>query len=337
MNQILVTGGLGYIGSHTCVELFASGFEPIIIDDLSNSSISVLDGLKKIIGFAPKFEHIDLKNKERVSRFFDIYPDIKGIIHFAAHKAVEESVEQPIKYYKNNLYSLIHLLEECEKRSIRNFIFSSSCTVYGDTDQMPLTEQSPILSASSPYGNTKQIGEEIIQDVVQNEKMQAISLRYFNPIGAHPSAHIGELPIGIPQNLIPFMTQTAAKIRDELSVFGNDYPTKDGTCIRDYIYILDLAKAHICALKRLMNKKNKSLFEPFNVGAGTGNSVLEVIQAFEQATNQKLKHAFAPRRKGDVVVAYADTSKANSELNWKADTLLKDALKTAWAWQKTLL
>ena len=334
MEQILVTGGLGYIGSHTCVELFASGFEPIIIDDLSNSSIDVLEGLKKIIGFSPKFERIDLKDKKETSNFFNIYPNIVGIVHFAAHKVVSESVEKPLKYYKNNLYSLIHLLEECERRSIKNFIFSSSCTVYGNSDEVPFTEQSPILLASSPYGNTKQIGEEIIQDVVKGKKIQAISLRYFNPIGSHPSTHIGELPIGIPQNLVPFITQTAAKIQDQLSVFGNDYPTRDGTCIRDYIYILDLAKAHIHALKRLIAKKNENEFEVFNIGTGIGTSVLEVIEGFQQATDQKLKYTFANRRKGDVTVAYADASKANSKLNWKAKTSLEEALITAWNWQK---
>ncbi|PID69605.1 MAG: UDP-glucose 4-epimerase GalE [Flavobacteriales bacterium] len=336
MNKILVTGGLGFIGSHTVVELQNEGFEVVIIDDLSNSSISVLDGITAITGKKPQFEKLDLKNQKEVRRFFDENKDISGIIHFAASKAVGESVEKPLMYYHNNINTLVYLLEAMRENNIPNFIFSSSCTVYGQADKMPITEAAPFKPAESPYGNTKQIGEEILQDTSKVSDLNVIALRYFNPIGAHDSAKIGELPIGVPQNLVPFVTQTAAGIRKELSVFGGDYPTPDGTAIRDYIYVVDLAKAHIVAMKRLLDKKNKTAYEIFNIGTGKGSSVLEVIQSFEAATGRKLPYKIVDRRAGDIVEAYADTTKANKELGWKAQYSLKDALASAWKWQKSL-
>ncbi|PIE49198.1 MAG: UDP-glucose 4-epimerase GalE [Flavobacteriales bacterium] len=336
MNKILVTGGLGFIGSHTVVELQNEGFEVVIIDDLSNSSISVLDGITAITGKKPQFEKLDLKNQKEVRRFFDENKDISGIIHFAASKAVGESVEKPLMYYHNNINTLVYLLEAMRENNIPNFIFSSSCTVYGQADKMPITEAAPFKPAESPYGNTKQIGEEILQDTSKVSDLNVIALRYFNPIGAHDSAKIGELPIGVPQNLVPFVTQTAAGIRKELSVFGGDYPTPDGTAIRDYIYVVDLAKAHIVAMKRLLDKKNKTAYEIFNIGTGKGSSVLEVLQAFEAATGRKLPYKIVDRRAGDIVEAYADTTKANKELGWKAQYSLKDALASAWKWQKSL-
>ena len=335
--KILVTGGLGFIGSHVVVELQNEGFEVVIIDNLLNASIDVLDGIKSITGRSVIFEKIDLREKDNVSDFFQQHNEISGIIHFAASKAVNESVEDPLLYYENNLNTLIYLLQEQLKLGKGNFIFSSSCTVYGQADKMPITEDAPVKPAESPYGNTKQIGEEIIRDTCQvNTNLKAIALRYFNPIGAHPSAKIGELPIGVPQNLIPYITQTAAGIREQLSVFGNDYPTPDGTCIRDYIHVVDLAKAHVVALKRLLNNQSKSNFETFNVGTGQGSSVLEVINAFEKVSGKSLNYKIVDRRKGDVISAYADTSKANSELNWKAESSLEDALSTAWKWQQSL-
>ncbi len=333
--KILVTGGLGFIGSHTVVSLLEEGFEVIIIDNLSNSSISVLQGITSITDKSPKFYKLDLRDKYEVSDFFDENPDIAGIIHFAASKAVGESVEKPLLYYENNLNTLVHLLQEMRRRNIENFIFSSSCTVYGQADNLPITEKAPKKPAESPYGNTKQIGEEIIQDFIKSETaFKAICLRYFNPIGAHPSAKIGELPIGVPQNLVPYITQTAAGKREELSVFGNDYNTEDGTCIRDYIHVVDLANAHVIALQRLIENKNKTAYEIFNLGTGKGNSVLEVIQTFEKATNQKLPYKIVGRREGDVVAAYADTVKANTELQWKAKYTLEEALASAWKWQQ---
>lgn len=335
--KILVTGGLGFIGSHTVVELQHKGFEVVIIDDLSNSSIDVLGGITAITGKAPIFEQLDLKEKPKVEAFFEKHQDIVGVIHFAASKAVGESVEKPLLYYENNLNTLIYILQSLTKLDTSNFIFSSSCTVYGQADQMPITENAPTKPAESPYGNTKQIGEEIITDTCKvHSKLKAISLRYFNPIGAHPSAEIGELPIGVPQNLVPFITQTAAGLRKELSVFGNDYPTPDGTCIRDYIHVVDLAKAHVIALERLLDGKNESNNETFNLGTGKGSSVLEVISSFEIVSGKSLQYKFAPRREGDVIQAYADTTKANNDLGWKAESSLDDAISSAWKWEQKI-
>lgn len=337
MDKILVTGGLGFIGSHTVVELQNEGYEVVIIDDLSNSSTEVLDGITEITGKSPIFEQFDLKEKSKVQDFFNRHQDIKGIIHFAASKAVGESVENPLLYYENNINTLVYVLKELSRLSVSNFIFSSSCTVYGQADVMPITENAPIKPAESPYGNTKQIGEEIIQDTCKvAPNMTAISLRYFNPIGAHPSAKIGELPLGVPQNLVPFITQTAAGLRDCLSVFGNDYPTPDGTCIRDYIHVVDLAKAHVVALKRLLSNENKANYETFNVGTGVGSSVLEVIKSFERVSGLSLNYKIAPRRAGDVTQAFADTTKANSELGWRAKSTLDDAILSAWLWEKQI-
>ena len=335
MSKILVTGGLGFIGSHTVVELQNKGFEVVIIDDLSNSSIDVLDGIAAITGISPIFEELDLKDKTKVNSFFKTHQDIQGIIHFAASKAVGESLEKPLFYYENNINTLVYVLQELQKLETSNFIFSSSCTVYGQADKLPITESAPIKKAESPYGNTKQIGEEIIKDTCKvNDNFSAIALRYFNPIGAHESVKIGELPIGVPQNLIPFITQTAIGIREQLSVFGDDYPTSDGTCIRDYIHVVDLAKAHVVALKRLINNKNESNYETFNIGTGTGSSVLEVIKAFEKVSGEKLNYKIANRRAGDIVSAYADTTKANQELGWKANLTLDDAMLSAWKWEQ---
>ncbi len=336
MKRIVVTGGLGFIGSHTVVELQNEGFEVIIIDDLSNSSIEVLDRITSITGIAPAFEKIDLKNQGAIQNFFKKHQKIDGIIHFAASKAVGESVEKPLKYYHNNISSLIYLLEEMAVNGIEHFIFSSSCTVYGKADKMPINESAPFKTATSPYGNTKQIGEEILADTAKVTDLRAISLRYFNPIGAHESAKIGELPIGVPQNLIPFITQTAVGVRDQLSVFGNDYDTPDGTAIRDYIHVVDLAKAHISAMKRLLKHSNKTSFEVFNIGTGKGYSVLEVIKAFEEVNNEKLNYKIVGRREGDVTTYYADTSYANDELDWQAELSLKDGLASAWKWQQSL-
>jgi UDP-glucose 4-epimerase len=330
--KILVTGGLGFIGSHTVVELQNEGYDVIIIDDLSNTSIEVLDGITAITGIQPEYVNLDLKNKARVEQFFNEHK-IDGVIHFAASKAVGESVEQPLKYYENNIATLVYLLESMAAHKVPYFIFSSSCTVYGQADELPITENAPVKAAESPYGNTKQIGEEILKDLTKVSDLRAIALRYFNPIGAHESGLIGELPLGVPQNLIPFVTQTAAGIRKELSVFGDDYPTPDGTAIRDYIHVVDLAKAHISALKRLMQGKNSSKMEFFNVGTGKGSSVLEVIKAFEKVSKTKLNYKIVGRREGDIISAYADTSRANKELEWKAELGLEEALASAWQWQ----
>lgn len=333
MKTILVTGGLGFIGSHTVVELQNSGYNVIIIDNLYNSKIEVLDGITSITGIAPKYYNIDLRVKKDLQDFFK-KEHIDGIIHFAASKAVGESVEKPLLYYENNIGALVYLLQEMKAHQIPNFIFSSSCTVYGQADELPITENALVKPAESPYGNTKQIGEEIIQQSCHADKLSAISLRYFNPIGAHESAKIGELPLGVPQNLVPFITQTAAGIREELSVFGDDYPTPDGTAIRDYIHVVDLAKAHIAALERLINKKNKTSYEVFNVGTGTGSSVLEIVKAFEKVSNLKLNYKIVDRRAGDVIAAYADTTLANKELGWKTEKTLEEALTSAWKWQQ---
>lgn len=337
MKKVLVTGGLGFIGSHTVVELQNAGFETVIVDDLSNSTVEVLDGIKAITGKRPLFEKLDLKEKHDVHEFFENHQDISGVIHFAASKAVGESVQNPLLYYENNLNTLVYMLKEVLKLDSSHFIFSSSCTVYGQADEMPITEHAPVKPAESPYGNTKQIGEEIIADTCKVEpSLNAIALRYFNPIGAHASAKIGELPIGVPQNLVPFITQTAAGLRDCLSVFGEDYPTSDGTCIRDYIHVVDLAKAHVIALERLLHDKNDSNFETFNIGTGVGSSVLEVIQSFERVSGESLNYKMAPRREGDVVSAYAHTEKANTVLGWKAQSTLDDSIRSAWAWEKNI-
>ena len=335
--KILVTGGLGFIGSHTVVELQNEGYEVVIIDNLENSSLEVLDGIFKITGKKPLFEKLDLKEKDSVRGFFQRNQEIKGIIHFAANKAVGESVNHPLKYYENNLNSLVYLLQEIQELPEQNFIFSSSCTVYGEADELPIKENAPVKEAQSPYGNTKQIGEEIIKDVASiSGEFKAIALRYFNPIGAHPSAYIGELPIGVPQNLVPFITQTGIGLREQLSVFGGDYPTPDGTCIRDYIHVVDLAKAHVVALERIMQKKNDSNFEIFNLGTGKGSSVLEVIQSFERVSGKDLNYKIVDRRPGDVVAAYAETTKAKEVLGWQTESTLDEAVASAWKWEQNI-
>ena len=336
MKKIVVTGGLGFIGSHTVVELQNKGFEVLIIDDLSNSTLDVLDGITKITNKKPTFFQIDLKEKQAVAQFFK-ENKVDGVIHFAASKAVGESVNEPLKYYENNISTLVYLLQEMNKNKVNNLIFSSSCTVYGQADELPITENAPIKSPESPYGNTKQMGEEIITDTVKVSDLNAIALRYFNPIGGHKSIEIGELPIGVPQNLIPYVTQTAAGIRKELAVFGDDYDTHDGTAVRDYIHVVDLAKAHIVAMKRLLERNNKTPMEFFNIGTGKGSSVLDVIKAFENANNKKLHYKIVARRAGDITSAYADTTLANKELGWKSKLTLEDALRSAWLWQEKLL
>jgi len=335
---ILVTGGTGFIGSHTTVELQQAGYKVVIVDNLSNSKEDVLDGIEKITGARPDFERVDLRDKEATEAVFSKYKDIAGIIHFAASKAVGESVEKPLMYYRNNIVSLINLLELMPKYNVKGIIFSSSCTVYGQptAENLPVTELAPIQKALSPYGNTKQINEEIIQDYIHSgAAIKSIILRYFNPIGAHPSAHIGELPNGVPMNLIPFVTQTAIGVRKELKIFGNDYNTPDGTCIRDYIYVVDLAKAHVAAMARVLNQETDPV-EVFNVGTGHGVSTLEVVQKFEKATGVKVNWSFAPRREGDIEKVWGNVDKANKVLGWKADTPLEDVLASAWKWQLKL-
>ncbi|MFZ4671324.1 MAG: UDP-glucose 4-epimerase GalE [Flavobacterium sp.] len=334
--KIVVTGGLGFIGSHTVVELQNEGFDVVAIDNLSNSSEDVLEGIYNITGKKPIFEKLDLRDKASVQNFFKKYNDTVGVIHFAASKAVGESVENPLLYYENNINSLVYLLQELKELPKANFIFSSSCTVYGQAVAMPITENASVQPAMSPYGNTKQIGEEIIQDVAKVTNLNSILLRYFNPIGAHPSAEIGELPLGIPQNLVPFITQTAIGLREKLSVYGDDYPTPDGTCVRDYIHVVDLAKAHVIALQRLLNRHNLEKVETFNLGTGTGSSVMEVITAFEKVSGKKLAYKIVGRREGDVVSAYANTDKANTVLGWKAHSALEESLATAWKWEQKL-
>ena len=335
--KILVTGGLGYIGSHTVVALQNKGFDVVIIDNLGNSRLDVLAGITEITGKSPDFEKIDMRQKEDVVSFFEKHKDINGVIHFAASKAVGESVNKPLAYYENNLGTLTTLLQELQKIESAPLIFSSSCTVYGQADKLPITENAPIKPAESPYGNTKKVGEQIIEDTCNAyPNFSAIALRYFNPIGAHSSALIGELPIGVPQNLVPFITQTAIGKRAELSVFGDDYPTQDGTCIRDYIHVMDLAEAHVVALERLLNKKSEDNYEVFNIGTGTGNSVLEVINAFESANQKSLNYKIAERRKGDVIAAYADTTKSKTVLGWTPKYSLQSALKSAWEWELAL-
>lgn len=333
--KILVTGGTGYIGSHTAVELINEGFEVVIVDNLSNSSIEMLDGIEQITGVRPAFEQFDLCDQEKVKIFFEKYADIAAIIHFAAYKAVGESVQKPLMYYRNNLVSLLNLLDIIQGNPAVKLVFSSSCTVYGQPDKLPVTEEAPIKKANSPYGNTKQISEEIIQDAIHaNSFIHAIALRYFNPIGAHESGLIGELPIGVPQNLVPFITQTAVGIRESLNVYGNDYNTSDGSCIRDYIHVVDLAKAHVLAIKRLVEKKNRQSFELFNLGTGQGVSVLEMVDAFQKATGVKLNYKIVNRRPGDVEQVWADTKFANNELGWKAQSTLEETLQSAWKWEK---
>jgi UDP-glucose 4-epimerase len=335
--KILVTGGLGYIGSHTVVELQEHGYEVIIVDNLSNSRIEVLDRIEQITGIKPEYENFDLADKAACSTFFGRNKDISGIIHFAAYKAVGESVEEPLKYYHNNIGSLLNILEGMEKNSIPNLVFSSSCTVYGQPDELPVTEQAPIKEAASPYGYTKQVSEQIIRDfIMADSQAKSIALRYFNPIGAHDSALIGELPLGIPNNLMPFITQTAAGIREQLSVFGDDYNTPDGTAIRDYIHVVDLAKAHIVALERMLKGKQEIDYEIFNIGTGNGYSVLEVIKSFEKTSGKKLNYKITGRRAGDVEQVWADTRFANEELGWKAERGLDDMTLSAWKWQLAL-
>ena len=334
--KILVTGGLGFIGSHTVVELQQQGFEVVIVDNLSNSSIEVLDGIIRITNKRLIFEQLDVREKQSIENLFQKHQDIEGVIHFSASKAVGESVENPLLYYENNINSLVYLLQQMQKKENSFFIFSSSCTVYGQAEKMPITESFPVQSAMSPYGNTKQIGEEIITDVAKVSSINAILLRYFNPVGAHKSVEIGELPLGVPQNLVPFITQTASGIRKELSVFGNDYPTPDGTCIRDYIHVVDLAKAHVKALQRLINRENSEKVETFNLGTGKGSSVLEVINAFEKVSGLKLPYKIVSRREGDITEAYADTTKANEVLGWKAELSLEEALFSAWMWEQKI-
>ena len=336
-NKILVTGGTGYIGSHTTVELIREGFEVAIIDNLYNSEAGVVDRIEAITGVRPSLAVFDLTDREKLDDYFADHNDISGIIHFAAYKAVGESVHKPLEYYRNNLVSLMNLLDAMKKRGIPDFVFSSSCTVYGQPDKLPVAEDAAVKPATSPYGNTKQIGEEIIRDTVgSSENLNAISLRYFNPIGAHPSALIGELPRGVPENLVPFITQTAYGLRKELKVFGNDYDTPDGSCVRDYLHVVDLAKAHVTSVKRLLEKKNKAAYEVFNLGTGKGVSVLEAIESFERVSGISLNYTITGRREGDIEKIWADPSLANRELGWKTQSTLDEAMRTAWEWEKAV-
>ncbi len=337
-HTILVTGGTGFIGSHTTVELINAGYKVVIVDNLSNSNANVVDGIEEITGVRPAFEQVDCCDYAAMESVFNKYSDIEGIIHFAASKAVGESVEKPLLYYRNNITSLLNLLELMPKHNVKGIIFSSSCTVYGqpDPENLPVTEDAPIKPAESPYGNTKQVNEEIIRDYINSgASIKAILLRYFNPIGSHPTAIIGELPNGVPMNLIPYVTQTAMGIREQLKVFGNDYDTPDGTCIRDYIYVVDLAKAHVKAMERVLDTDSDKL-EVFNVGTGRGVSTKEIVDAFEKATGVKVNWTYAPRRAGDIEKVWADPKKANEVLGWKAETSLEDTLKSAWNWQVKL-
>lgn len=337
MDRILVTGGTGYIGSHTVVELQQSGFEVIIVDNLVNSNVEVLCGIEKITGIRPIFENVDCTEYVNLDRTIEKYPDIKAIIHFAALKAVGESVNHPLEYYRNNLVSLINLLELMPKHKIENIVFSSSCTVYGQPDVLPVTENAPIKKALSPYGNTKKIAEDIITDTINaNHALSAILLRYFNPIGAHPSAEIGELPNGVPNNLLPYITQTAIGLRNELKVFGNDYNTPDGSCIRDYINVVDLAKAHVIAVQRMLQKKQKSDVEVFNLGTGRGLSVLELLNIFQKVNKVKVPYKIVGRREGDIEQVWANPTLANQELGWTAQSTVEDTLRSAWKWELKL-
>jgi UDP-glucose 4-epimerase len=335
--KILVTGGTGFIGSHTTVELQQAGFEVVIIDDLSNSNIEVLDGIERITGIRPVFVKGDCTDRAVVRKLFEDNPGISGIINFAASKAVGESIEKPIMYYRNNINILLNLLELMPEFGVKGFVFSSSCTVYGEPDKNPITEDAPTKKATSPYGATKQICEDIITDVIRSgSPIKAILLRYFNPIGAHPSAEIGELPNGVPQNLVPYLTQTAIGVRKELSIFGDDYPTRDGSCIRDFINVVDLAKAHVIAVNRMLNKKLDEDIEYFNIGTGKGMSVLELVNLFQKATGVELPYEIVGRRDGDIVKVWADPAKANKVLGWKAETSMEDTLKSAWEWEKKI-
>ncbi|MBE0649313.1 MAG: UDP-glucose 4-epimerase GalE [Bacteroidales bacterium] len=332
--KILVTGGTGYIGSHTVVELQNQGFEVVIVDNLSNSSEEIVGQIEKITGIRPILEVFDLVNREKTADFFKRNSDIKGVIHFAASKAVGESVVKPLEYYRNNLVSLMNILESMKENQIPYIVFSSSCTVYGQPDELPVSEKAPIKKAESPYGNTKQISEEILQDTIKTSEIKTIALRYFNPIGAHESALIGELPLGVPNNLVPFITQTAIGIRKELKVFGGDYPTIDGTPIRDYIHVVDLAKAHVVAVRRMIEDKMKNGFEVFNLGTGKGYSVLEVINAFEKISGEKLRYKIVDRREGDVIEVWADPTFSNEELGWKAEKGIEEMVASAWKWEQ---
>jgi UDP-glucose 4-epimerase len=336
MKKVIVTGGAGFIGSHTCVELVAAGFEPIIIDDLRNSEARALDGIARIIGRKPVFHRVDCNDAAAMERVFEQEGEVFGVIHFAADKAVGESVEQPLKYYRNNIGSLVVLLELMQRCGIDRLVFSSSCTVYGTTAQLPATESTPAGMANSPYGYTKVVCERMLRDqCVARPELRAVLLRYFNPIGAHPSAAIGELPIGVPNNLIPFITQTAAGIRKQLTVFGDDHDTPDGSCIRDFIHVVDLAKAHVRALQ-WMEEQERPMCEVFNIGTGKGHSVLEVVRTFTEVTGVDLAYVIGPRRAGDVAAMYADTTKSREVLGWTAQLTLADALKDAWRWQLSL-
>lgn len=332
---ILVTGGLGYIGSHTVVELLANDFDVVIVDDLSNTEKFILENIKEVSGKEPAFYPFDLKRRELLKQVLDAHK-IEGCINFAAFKAVGESQVIPLDYYENNLFSLINILQEFKERNISNFIFSSSCTVYGQAEEMPIDENTPLKTPESSYGKTKQMGEEILMDFAKAHHKKISLLRYFNPIGAHPSAKLGELPIGIPNNLIPYVTQTAAGIREHLNIWGNDYPTPDGTAIRDYIYVGDLAKAHVAALKKLINENKDTVIDIYNLGTGKGTSVLEIVQAYEKANSVAVPYKICDRRAGDITIAYANADKAERELGWKADTSLEEALRTTWEWQKYL-
>jgi UDP-glucose 4-epimerase len=335
--KILVTGGTGYIGSHTVVELQNAGFQVLIADNLSNSRIEVLDAIAKITGIKPEFEKIDLSNAKETEVLFDKHTDIEAIIHFAAYKAVGESVQKPLEYYHNNINSLINILNNMRRKAVRNMVFSSSCTVYGQPDKLPVTEQTPRKPAESPYGNTKAICEDIIRDFCKvNPETNSIALRYFNPIGAHPSALIGEEPIGVPGNLVPFITQTAAGIRKELSIFGDDYNTPDGTAIRDYINVVDLSEAHLVAINRLIQNKQKNNLEFFNIGTGDGLSVMQLVKTFIEVNKVNLPYKITDRRPGDIEKIWADTSLANNELGWKAKKSLEETLKSAWNWEKNI-
>ena len=335
--KILVTGGAGYIGSHTTVELQNAGYTVVCIDNLSNSNEESLNGIEEITGIRPNFYKVDCNDKEALANVFEQEKNIQGIIHFAASKAVGESVQKPLLYYRNNIVPLLNLLELMSVYNVKGFVFSSSCTVYGQPKELPVTENAPILPATSPYGNTKQIDEEIIRDTIYaNANFKAVLLRYFNPIGAHRSAKIGELPLGVPQNLVPYLTQTAAGIRSELSVFGNDYPTPDGTCIRDFIHVVDLAKAHVKAMDRMLSGESSEDLEIFNIGTGRGVSVLELINTFEQTTGVKVPHKITARREGDIEQVWADPTRANTVLKWKAQSTLEETLQSAWDWQKKI-
>lgn len=335
--KILVTGGTGFIGSHTTVELQNAGYEVVIIDNLSNSNIDVLDGIEHITGVRPAFIEGDCTDMATLRKLFNAHPGIKGIINFAASKAVGESVQKPILYYRNNLNILLNLLDLMPEYGVKGFVFSSSCTVYGEPDKNPITEDAPVKKATSPYGATKQISEGIISDVIKSgSPIKAILLRYFNPIGAHPSAEIGELPNGVPQNLVPFLTQTAIGIRKELSIFGDDYNTPDGSCIRDFIYVVDLAKAHVKALDRMLEDKSDEALEVFNIGTGEGLSVLQLLNAFERSTGVKVPHKIVGRREGDIEKIWADPKKANEVLGWQAEANIDDVMRSAWLWQQRL-